>query len=96
MPFDVGGVVTDDVRGEAGSSSGASDERPFSSVNDLRGAPCARLAEVLPKASLSRGISLERRNLAGTKLMREVFFLGPVNSPVGAVVMISGAYILLA
>lgn len=42
VPFDVGWVA-DDVRGEAGSSRGASDERPFSSAKDLRGSPCVRL-----------------------------------------------------
>lgn len=81
MPLE--GGVADDVRGEAGSSRGASDERPFSSAKDLRGGPCERFEA----SRLSRGRSLDRRN----RLIREVFFLGPVNSPVGAVVMISGA-----
>lgn len=40
--------------------------------------------------SSSRGMSAERRNLAA-RLMRDGFFLGPLKSLVGAVVMISGA-----
>lgn len=90
MPFETGGLANE-VRGEAGSSSGASDGRPFSSAMDLRGSPCVRRAAAVFVVSLFRGMSLERRNLAAARLMRDGFFLGPVNSPVGAVVMISGA-----
>lgn len=89
MPLDPVAACNDE-RGDDGSSRGARDGRPFSSVNDFLDTICVwgRLEEV----STSRGISWERRNLAAARLIREGFFLGPVSSPVGAVVIISGAF----
>jgi hypothetical protein len=87
MPLKLGGVA-DDVRGDVGSSRGANDNRPFSSAMDFLGPPDGR---VTVASLVSRGRSLERRNRAAARLIRDVFFLMPPKSPVGAVVMISGA-----
>jgi hypothetical protein len=87
MPLKLGGVA-DDVRGDAGSSRGANEDRPFSSAVDFLGTSVGRVGAASP---LSRGRSLERRNRAAARLIRELFFLTPPRSPVGAVVMISGA-----
>lgn len=80
-------VACVDGLGESGSSNVANDGRPLSSGKDfcnvflpwLRGLP-----------SSSRGMSFERRNLAASP-RRDDFFLGPLKSFVGAVVIISGA-----
>lgn len=74
-----------------GSSSVARDGLPPSSLNDLRRVLLPR-ARPGPDVALGsgRGMSWERRNLLA-RFIREGFFLGPVMSFVGAVVMISGA-----
>ena len=81
-------VAVVDGRGDSGSFRVASGRR-LSSVKDFRSVFWrSKLSfEWLP----SRGMSVERRNLAA-KLILDVFFFGPLlSSFVGAVVMISGA-----
>lgn len=76
-----------------GSSSVARDGLDRSSLIDLRnGMPVPACEEGMSTILLlsPRGRSCDRRNLLA-KLMREAFFLGPIISFVGAVVMISGA-----
>lgn len=82
-------VSWNETLGEPGSPTGARDDRVFSSARDLRGSRCD-VGAARPY-SWSRGISFERRILAAARLTREAFFLGTASSPVGAVVMISGA-----
>lgn len=84
-----GPVVEVDRRGEAGSSNGARDDRLLSSLDNFRNDDFRGCAEELVWL-LSEGMSWERRSLAA-RPNRDGFFLGPVNSPVGAVVIISGA-----
>jgi hypothetical protein len=82
-------VAVVDGRGDSGSSRVSSAGRRLSSVKDFRSVFWrSKLSfEWLP----SRGISVERRNLAA-KLILDDFFFGPLlSSFVGAVVMISGA-----
>lgn len=76
-----------DGRGDSGSSSVASEGLLLSSANDFLNVflGAGRLG-----GTSSREMSVERRNLEA-RLIREVFFRGPLKSFVGAVVMISGA-----
>jgi hypothetical protein len=78
----IGGIC-----GRGGSSRTARDDRLRSSVKERL---IERRAGGWVEESSSRRNSWERRILA-PRLIRDVFFFGPVNSPVGAVVMISGA-----
>jgi hypothetical protein len=77
----IGGIC-----GRGGSSRTARDDRLRSSVKERL---IERRAGGWVEESSSRRNSWERRILA-PRLIRDVFFFGPVNSPVGAVVMISG------
>lgn len=80
-------VAVVDGRGDSGSSKVASTGRRLSSVKDFRSVFWR--SKLLLEELSSRGISVERRNLAA-KLILDDFFFGPVNSLVGAVVIISG------
>lgn len=78
-----------DGRGDSGSSRVAREGRLLSSANDLRRVFFPRGRFIV---SSSRGWSIDRRNMP----IREGFFLGPLKSLVGAVVIISGAWLVLA
>jgi hypothetical protein len=84
-----GPVVEVDRRGEAGSSRGARDGRLLSSLDNFRKDDFMGWADD-PAWLLSGGRSCERRSLV-VRPIRDDFFLGLIDSPVGAVVIISGA-----
>lgn len=86
VPLDVVDA-RDSSGGDCGSSSVAVAGLPLMSWNDFLA--CFWL---FGRAGCSsRGISLERRNLAAAKLIRDLTLRGPLMSLVGAVVMMAGA-----